>query len=214
MSLAGYLRNAYLVAKDVARGEAASEAPGHWPGGAFTPPSFPATPVISRVAHMGSAAQALCSPAGFTQWSLLLKDWLQKGHDNSEHRAAVFLLLATEVSLYRWLIAGAVLCALASVAIVYLFPIESDLLLMLNLIILVAAGLFAGLMATAYESNGVMSNILCDRPKKSKPSMALFAFAAAPIAALAIAIAVAQVPGVVDWSGGLIALIEGLGLHP
>jgi hypothetical protein len=106
-----------------------------------------------------------------------------------------------------------VLCALASVAIVYLFPVESDPLLMLNLILLVVAGVSAGYMATAFEGDGVMSNVLCNRPKQPKLSIVLFAFAAVPFAALAVAIAVARLPGVVDWSGGLIELLERLGLH-
>jgi hypothetical protein len=214
MSIAGYLRNAFLDAKRKASGKASIQGLGPWPPGPYTPPSFPATPVISRAVQASTAMQSLYSRDGFTEWARLLTDWLHKGADDSQRRAAVFVLLATEVSLYRWLLACAVLCALASVAIVYLFPIESDMLLVLNLIIFIASGVVAGYMATAYERNGVMSRILCDRPRKAKLSTALFAFVAAPFAALAIAIAVAQVPGVVDWSGGLIALMEGLGLHP
>jgi hypothetical protein len=213
-SLAGFLHNTYLASKHGSHGEAHNEGLGPWPAGAFTPLSFPSTPVLSRPAHACRAAQSLISPTGFARWQLLLTNWLHIGRDDSEHRGAVFLLLATEVALYRWLLACAVLCALASVAVVYLFPIESDPLLMLNLILLVVAGVSAGYMATAYEENGVMSNVLCDRPKKTKLSMVLFAFAAVPFAALAVAIAVAQLPGVVDWGGGLIELLERLGLHP
>jgi hypothetical protein len=212
--MAGYLQNAYLASKQSPRGDAANEALGPWHAGAFTPPSFPPTPVLARPVHASRAAQSLGSPAGFVHWRLLLTEWLHKGRDDSEHRAAVFLLLATEVSLFRWLLACAVLCALASVAVVYLFPIESDMLLVLNLIVLVVAGVYAGYMATVYDGNSVMSNVLCDRPKKTKLSTVLFAFAAVPIVALAVAIAVARLPGVVDWSGGLIELLEGLGLHP
>jgi hypothetical protein len=214
MSLAGYMHNARPVSTGAASSKASGQGLRPWPRGSFTPLSFPATPVISRAVHAATAMESLYSGDGFTLWSHLLTDWLRNGPDDSPHRAAVFLILATEVSLFRWLLASAVACALASVAIVYLFPIESDLLLLLNLIIFVAAGVIAGYMATAYESNGIMSRILCDRPRKAKLSTALFAFAAAPFAALAVAIAVAQVPGVVDWSGGLIALMEGLGLHP
>jgi hypothetical protein len=212
-SMAGYLHNAYLASKHGSRGETHNEGPGPWHAEGSTPLSFPVTPVLARPADAPRAVQSLSSPAGFTRWQRLLTDWLRIGRDDSEHRAAVFLLLATEVALYRWLLACAVLCALASVAIVYLFPVESDPLLMLNLILLVVAGLSAGYMATTFEGDGVMSNVLCNRPKQPKLSIVLFAFAAVPFAALAVAIAVARLPGVVDWSGGLIELLERLGLH-
>jgi hypothetical protein len=214
LAIAGYLHNAYLPSKHGSRGEGTDGVPGPWHAGDFTPPSFAPTPVLSRPVQASRAAQTLNTPAGFGRWQLLLTDWLHKGRDDSEHRAAVFLLLATEVALYRWVLACAVVCALASVAIVYLFPVESDPLLMLNLILLVVAGVYAGYIATAYEGSSVMSNVLCDRPKKAKLSIVLFAFAAVPFGALVVAIAIAQMPGVVDWSGGLIELLERLGLHP
>jgi hypothetical protein len=213
LSMAGYLHNAYLASKQGSHGET-KEGLGPWHAGAFTPPSFPPTPVLARPMHARRAEQSLGSPAGLAQWRLLLTEWLNKGRDDSEHRAAVFLLLATEVSLTRWLLACAVLSALASVVVAYLFPIESDMLLVLNLILLVVVGIYAGCLATAYESNSVMNNVLCDRPKKTKFSIVLFAFAAVPFAALAVAFAVTRLPGVVDWGGGLIQLLEGLGLHP
>jgi hypothetical protein len=188
---------------------------------------------VVRLASSGAAASSATAPASATArdsrpapfaadlagWSRLLRDWLQ-GHrdthercDESEEWAAVFVLLASEISLHRWMIAGAVLCAVASVGIVYLFPIESDLLLALNLLILVAAGALAGYTAMTCESDGVMSNVLCGRCKKVKLSIALFGFVAAPFVALAIAIGIANIPGVLDWSGGLITLLESLGLH-
>jgi len=212
-ALSGYLRNAHLASRQSAGPQAQSEIPGTWPAGASTPAQFPATPAVARASDAERAASSLPSQADLSEWSRLLRAWLHEQGNKSEHWAAVFVLLASEISLHRWLIAGTVLCALASVGIVYLFPIESDSLLVLNLLILVAAGALAGYTAVTYESDGVMSNVLCDRPKKVKLSMALFGFIVVPFVALAIAIGIANIPGVIDWSGGLIALAESLGLH-
>ena len=59
----------------------------------------------------------------------------------------------------------------------------------------------------------MLSNILCNRPKKAAFSGSLFAYAALPFLALGFAIAVSQVPGVVDWGGGILALLGAVGVH-
>jgi hypothetical protein len=69
-------------------------------------------------------------------------------------------------------------------------------------------------MATTFEGDGLLSNVLCNRPRKGKLSITLFVFIAAPFLALSGAIAVTRIPGVVDWSGGVLGLLLGLGLHP
>jgi len=154
-----------------------------------------------------------------TDWKTLVDEFLGKGKDDKciddgEHRRAVFALLASEVSLYRWFVIDAVLCAMASVCAAYLFPLEADALLMWNLMVLVAHAILAGFVATSFERDGVLSNILCNRPKKAAFSATLFTYAALPFFALGFAIAVSQVPGVVDWGGGLLALLSAIGLGP
>jgi hypothetical protein len=91
---------------------------------------------------------------------------------------------------------------------------ESDTLLLLNVVLMITAGAIAGYMAMTFEGDGLLSNVLCNRPRKAKLSITLFVFTAAPFLALSGAIAVTRIPGVVDWSGGLIGLLLGLGLHP
>ena len=115
--------------------------------------------------------------------------------NDGPHRRALYALLASEVSLYRWYVGGAVLCALASVCAAYLFPVEADPLIMWNLGVLVVHALLAGYVATAFERDGVLSNILCNRPKKAEFSASLFAYAAMPFLALGFAIAVSQNSG-------------------
>ncbi len=48
--------------------------------------------------------------------------------------------------------------------------------------------------------------------RPAKFSASLFTYAALPFFALGFAIAVSQVPGVVDWGGGLIALLKAVGI--
>ena len=150
-------------------------------------------------------------------WKTLINEFLGKcdggkRNDDGRHRRAVYALLASEISLYRWLVGGAVLCASASVCAAYLFPLEADALLMWNLLVLVVHALLAGYVATAFERDGVLSNILCNRPKQAKFSASLFTYTALPFFALGFAIAVSQVPGVVDWGGGLLALLGAIGI--
>ena len=92
-------------------------------------------------------------------------------------------------------------------------PIEADPLILWNLGVLIVHAVLAGYVATNFERDGVLSNILCNRPRKAEFSGSLFAYAALPFLALGFAIAVSQVPGVVDWGGGILALLGAVGVH-
>jgi hypothetical protein len=190
------------------------EYPGLWPANEWQPDLFATTPIVAQVSTdvVGSLIEDKERP-----WKMLINEFLGKcdggqRSNDGHHRRAVFALLASEISLYRWLVAGSVLCASASVCAAYLFPLEADALLMWNLLVLVVHALLAGYVATSFERDGVLSNILCNRPKKAVFSASLFTYAALPFIALGFAIAVSQVPGVVDWGGGLLALLKAVGI--
>jgi len=196
------------------------EYPGFWPANEWRPTLFAATPVAARVSPEIIEALNegnLTNDLTVKTWKTLIAEFLGKCegeqiNNDGVHRRAVYALLGSEISLYRWFVGGAVLCALASVCAAYLFPIEADALLMWNLAVLVVHALLAGYVATAFERDGVLSNILCNRPKKMEFSASLFTYAALPFFALGFAIAVSQVPGVVDWGGGILALLTAVGL--
>ena len=187
--------------------------PGLWSRNNSSPRLFPATPVIATVADGGIAARKLRSTSTLTNWTEWLRDWIYNGQDDNNHRVAVFTLLATEISLYQWSVAGAVLCTLASVGAAYLFPIEADRLLLLNLLILAALGVTAGYIATAFERNELLCYLLCNRGPGRHFSAPMFACITVPFLILALAIGIANVPGVVDWGGGLLELLKTLGVH-
>ena len=217
--LCGYVRGRLL---DSSKGtsKASSGIPGLWSGGAEMPIAFPATPALAI--SSGAGASVFCGPtnckpgsaAAGKAWAISLSQILYEGIQNSRSRFALFALLVSELSLFRWMAAGAVLCAFASVTIVYLYPIEADTLLILNLVILALAGILCAYLAVVFEREEVLSNIVCNRPKKTQVSAGLFSFIASPFVALAAAIALIGVPGVVDWAGGLFAMLRSLGIHP
>ena len=76
------------------------------------------------------------------------------------------------------------------------------------------AGILCAYLAVVFEREEVLSNIVCNRPKKTQVSVGLFTFIASPFVALAAAIALIGVPGVVDWAGGLFVMLRSLGFHP
>ena len=185
-----------------------------WPPGLQTPRIFATTPVVALASSGGEHARKLLESDKCDVWTRELKEWLYDNQDDSSHRIAAFTLLVVEISLYRWSVMGGVLCALASVATVWLFPIEADLLMVLNLGLLVALGLSSGLVATSLERDEVLSSLLCNRKARRRFSTPLFMFIAAPFLAFSLALAIANVPGVVDWGGGLLQLLTALGVHP
>jgi hypothetical protein len=193
--------------------EVREDAVGRWPPDVNSPRIFPPTPVLARAADGGAAAKQLLQAADLSQWRERVAEWLHHGLNDGARRAAIFALLATEISVFRWCVLGTVFCALGSVAAVYLFPIEADPLLLLNLVLLVAIGAVAGLGATTFERDPLLSNVLCNRPAPRKFSTPLFVFISVPFIALAAAVTIAQLPGVLDWGGGVLQLLGALGLH-
>jgi hypothetical protein len=202
----------YLV---TARRQVAKEEPvGLWPADDVSAPRvFPSTPALARPADGAQKAKELIWGENLNEWRKRVAEWLYDGNNDSRHRMALFTLLATEVAVFRWCILGTVLSALASIGAVYLFPIEADPLLVYNLALLVGIGAIAGLAATNFERDALLSNLLCNRPAPRQFSTPLVAFIAVPFIALAVAFAIARVPGVLDWGGGVLQLLGALGLH-
>ncbi len=222
ISLCGYVRGRVLENMDSV--PASGEIPGLWAGGREMPNAFPATPVLAVDCAAGRLpygfwvdhaddSDSSVEKAG-RAWASELSKIMYQGVIDSRTRFALFALLVSELSLFRWIAVGAVLSAFASVGIVFFYPIEADTLLILNLLILALAGLLCGYLAVVFERDGVLSNVVCNRPQKAEISVGLFSFIASPFVALAVAIALVEIPGVVDWAGGLFAMVRTLGIHP
>ncbi len=220
--LSGYIRSRAIDHLAAATPRDTGEILNTWAGGAEMPVTFPATPVLARVGgggafrrrRLGAAANGgtRAQQVGL-EWARSLSEILFKGDWDSTHRLALYALLAAEISLLRWIALGAILCALVSVTIAYLYPIEADSLLVLNLGLLAATGVLSAYLAVQFECDEVLSYVLCNRPKKAQISIGLFTYVASPFVALAAAAAIVGVPGVVDWAGGLYAMLRALGIH-
>jgi hypothetical protein len=222
ISLCGYVRGRVLENMDSM--PASGEIPGLWAGGREMPNAFPATPVLAVDCAAGRLSYGFwvgrtddsnssAEEAG-RAWASELSKIMYQGVIDSRTRFALFALLVSELSLFRWIAVGAVLSAFASVGIVFFYPIEADTLLILNLLILALAGLLCAYLAVVFERDGVLSNVVCNRPQKAQISVGLFSFIASPFVALAVAIALVEIPGVVDWAGGLFVMVRTLGIHP
>jgi hypothetical protein len=211
-TLCGYVRCRILECRTGPRASA-KRIPGKWLGSSEMPLNFAATPILARVADGGEAA-ATWAGGGNDTWADALRGVLFRGEAADHNRLALFVLLASEMSLFRWAAAGAAVSSLASVGFVYFYPIEADPLLLLCLAILAVIGILCAYVTTAFERNEVLSYILCNRSKRAQISTAFFIFIAAPFVVLAAAISIVAIPGVVDWAGGVLAMLSALGVHP
>lgn len=187
--------------------------PGLWQEHTHAQLAFAATPASALLRDGGDAVKNLVGKP-LADWQNLLEAALSRGQDGTEIRYALYAFFATEISIFRWSVVSAVLCAMASVLVVYLFPIEADLLLLVNLAALALCGVICGYGCMVFEGDEVLSSVLCNRSKRIRLSTTLFGLIAAPFIALAIAITVIDIPGVVDWGDGILALIYALGIHP
>jgi hypothetical protein len=118
-------------------------------------------------------------------------------------------VLATEILLYRWATGAAAVSSMTAAWMVYLFPItDGDDLLLINIALLALTGLYFAHNTVRFERDQVLSRLLCNRPEKTQFSMALFGYVALPFVVIAVVIAITQVPGVLDWGGGIFSLAK------
>jgi len=209
-AICGYVRETIIASET----RFTDEYPGLWESGEYAPTRYAATPVLARRSWEGSAGNETVSWEHDSAWSRRLGGLLHRGDTAHDNTYSLFIVLVAEMSLLRSIVVAAAVSALASVGIQYLFPIEADVLLLMNLVMLAFLGALCAYAVVTFEANEVLSHVLCNRKKKVKLSIALVACIALPFVATACAIAVTSIPGVLDWSGGLLQLLQALGIHP
>lgn len=211
LRLSAYVR--HRIALNLADAKA-EEIPGRWqPEDVHFPLSFPATPVTATSEAVGAQAALYLDPGRLDAWRQQLSEDLASEPKALPSRLPLYLLFASEMSLFRGAAGGAVLSALVSVLLVYLFPVTAaGSFVGINVVVLAVAGLLSGLMAVQFERDEVLSNILCNRTRETQFSSSLFAYIAFPFVVLAAAIAITGIPGMLDWGGGLIGwLLDKIG---
>jgi hypothetical protein len=198
------------------------EAIGLWPDPDGLRVRFAATPAVARVPDAGQKNMELLRDSDkqrLIEAVAGLKPKLGRDGEPIEVRTriALYLIFASEVSQVRWATFSSAICSLAVAAFAYCFPVTgSDWFVLLNVLILAAAGLFAGHSATELERNEVLSNLLCNRGAKLEVNSSLFRYVAFPFVLLAVMLAIMSVPGVMSWGDGifkaLLNLVGGGGL--
>jgi len=171
-------------------------------------PDFLVTPILVLPGAGGTEVEKL--RANMDKWGKSLCELLDQGIVKDNTLLALFALLIGEIGLIQLAIVGVMLTSLTATALVFVFPIsDGDGLLLLNLGILTLSGIFSGLVTIRFETDEVLSWVLCNRERKAEFSLPLFGYVAFPFAILAVAIAIADIPGVLNWGGSIFsAMLE------
>jgi hypothetical protein len=126
---------------------------------------------------------------------------------------AIYRLLVSEVNALRWSVFGALLSCLVLVLVVYAFPAPgADNFLLLGLALMILAGLITAYSVTSLERSQCISRVLCDTSATIEFSWTYFAYLLSPVLLLAIAVAILEMPGVLVWGNGLMAMLKYIGL--
>jgi hypothetical protein len=176
---------------------------GLWPPAQALHVRFATTPAVARLKDAGEAGVRLLAPERWPEFGAGIRR-AASGNVDLDARIALYTLFASEVSQTRWATFSSIACSLAAISCLYLFPASgSNAFALFNVALVLIVGLFAGYTAMTFERDEVMSNVLCNRPKKIEFSATLFTYTAFPFIVLALCLAIVQVPGVLDWSEGL-----------
>jgi hypothetical protein len=168
-------------------------------------PAFASTPILTASTLGGSSTPYFEREDKYNTWVNNLTNALNGKAQEHDNKLALYALLASEIFLYQRSVLGVAICSFASASIVYFYPVsDAEILLMTNLGVLLIMGIYSGYTTVRFESDVVLSNVLCNRPSKPDFSIALFGYVAFPFIVLAIVIAITDIPGVMDWGGGLL----------
>jgi hypothetical protein len=142
--------------------------------------------------------------ADVDKWAEYVGHFISGTVPSRDQQSALIALFSSEIFLYQRAVFGVVLCALATTAIAYFYPItDANNLVLINLAILLSTGIYSGYTTVRFEADTVLSNLLCNRHRKPDFSFGLLSYVAFPFIVLAIVIAITDIPGVLDWGGGL-----------
>ena len=182
-----------------------------WKGLAGEKPNFSMTPILAVPGREDDCVKTMTHTVASWKASLEGLGRQSAVTPNEVRRLggiALFALVASSMTIYRWCVLGCAASALASATIIYLFPVmDADSLLLLNIAFLLAIGVHSGFSTVRYEANELLSNVMSNRPKAMQFSLPLFGFVAFPFVMLVIAIAITQIPGVLTWGDGIFDLL-------
>ena len=168
-------------------------------------PDFVATPVLASATSGGRIIARLRT---VSNWELRAAEVLRETPTAPMGLKALYAIVAAEFGVYRLLLVGAAGSSIASSVMVYLFPVtHATALIVLNIVILLMTGAYAGYHTMVFESDGLLSNLLCNRPATPRWSIALLAGVWIPFVALAVVVGIGEVPGVLQMGDGIISVL-------
>jgi hypothetical protein len=183
-----------------------------------TPFSASLQPVIETYQSLnGGATKALASRilSDAKEQSGQIVGWIKEpcGDKPAVGIWAIYRLLVSEVNALRWSVFGALFSCLTLVLVVYAFPAPgADNFLLLGLALMILAGLITAYAVTSLERSKCISRVLCNTSEKVEFSWTYFAYLVSPALLLALAVAILEMPGVLVWGNGLMAMLKYIGL--
>ena len=196
-----YLRVRHHI--DVGRAEGTQQQPLMWQQLSEKRARFVATPVMANrwtgreVVHVYVTDEP--------RWATDLNRLLMTSPVDVDGLRALYAFLCSEMANYQFAILGVALATIASSGIVYLYPVSrATVLIGLNLLALLIAGVYSAFKTLRFEGDIVLSNVLCNRSQKKEWSLSLFIFIVLPFVVIAIALGIQQIPGVLSVGDGLV----------
>lgn len=174
-------------------------------------PNFAQTPLLARPSAFEWALVAL--RPGATKHAdvrnILLR--LNTGFvDGLELRLALALHFANLIAHMRVMLFSSLLSSLSVVLIGYLYPVtDRDLYLLFALLLMLLTSTLIIYAVIALERLPAVSRLLCNSPKGLELNWPVLASIGSPLLILLAVLLVMEVPGVLEWSGGLVALLFG-----
>jgi hypothetical protein len=189
------------------------------------PVFLPSTPFSASLQPVIETYQSLNNPQTKGQANEILCDtvdqagqiaaWIKNpsGEKGAIGIWAIYRLLVSEVNALRWSVFGALFSCMTLVIVVYAFPAPgADNFLLLGLALMILAGLITAYAVTSLERSKCISRVLCDTSAKVEFSWTYFAYLVSPVLLLALAVAILEMPGVLVWGNGLMAMLKYIGL--
>jgi hypothetical protein len=182
------------------------------PWGTFTPRDldrFSVTPMVARPKWQPV-------DLGFEEQEME-ELWMAKAEMTPEPdgvRCKVREMIARQIWCVRWSLILGLLSCLASVMLVYYYPVPGrDGFLTMNMALMTVGAILFAVFTLRLERNAIASRLLCDRGESFKWSFGMINVIALPFILIAIAATISEVPGVREITGNfLVPVLRLLGV--
>lgn len=180
-------------------------------------PRFAATPLLARSRHFAWLDQALSgaedasTPAAVQSKLERLCQLQSDFSDSLGQRALLALILARHVEAARYSLYFSLLMALALPLLVYSYPLAGgERYALFGLVLMLAGAFFSAFLLYRMQHLPALDRLLCNGEGKTKIEYQTLTALFSPLLMALLAWAVVKMPGVLDWSGGLLEVLLGV----